>query len=247
MRALLLIVAQLSWMSATRAAEVVSPEDFGLPNAAGGEVFIVPNTFAPSARAQQVFGAADFSNLDAPKLLISDIRFGVSHDFMFETRFLENVQIDFSTTSRNPDDLSTTYALNIGSDETLVYSGPLAFGANPTTGFQVYIHLQTPFLYDPGAGNLLMDVRNFVAAPNIRFPPNAVVEAYDIVGDTTSTVYGYDVNSPTASFATSKGLGTAFVYTPVPEPSTVVLLLVGIVLVSFTRLRKAKRRSANMT
>jgi hypothetical protein len=245
MRTVVLIVAQLTWLWRMCGAEVVSPDDPGLPNSSGGEVFIVRNTFALSARAQQVFGASDFSNLGAPELLISDIRFGVSHDFMFEPLFLDNVQIRFSTTTRNPDGLSTTYAMNVGPDETLAYSGALAFGS--TLSFQIHIHLQSPYLYDPKAGNLLMDIKNFVAAPPPRFPPNAAVLAYDIVGDTTSTVYGYDVNSPTASFSTSKGLDTVFTYTPVPEPSTVVLLLVGIALLSFAPLRTAKRRSTNMT
>jgi hypothetical protein len=165
---------------------------------------------------------------------------------MFETRFLDNVQIDFSTTTRNPDDLSTTYASNVGPDETIVYSGPLAIGAGPSTDFLIHIHFQAAFLYDPRAGNLLMDVRNFMAAPPPRFPPNAAIYAWNIAGDTTSTVYGYDVNSPTASFLTTKGLAAGFTYTPVPEPSSAVLLLVGVAALTWARLKRSSRIAPNI-
>jgi hypothetical protein len=67
------------------------------------------------------------------------------------------------------------------------------------------------------------------------------------MGDATSTVYGYDVNSPTASFSTTKGLSTVLTYTPVPEPSTAMLLFAGLAVLSFVRLKTAKHGRPGMT
>jgi hypothetical protein len=64
--------------------------------------------------------------------------------------------IDLSTTSANWNTLSSTFASNIGTGDTTVFSGnlsqPWAFGDTLTINFS------TPFTYNPAAGNLLMDV-----------------------------------------------------------------------------------------
>ena len=81
-----------------------------------------------------------------------------------------NIRINLSTTSQVPDGLSNTFAENVGADDTVVFNGALPLSSAVTgpdggpKAFDIVITLQTPFWYDPTAGNLLLDVRNFEAA-----------------------------------------------------------------------------------
>src|SRR5207249_8841041 len=84
------------------------------------------------------------------------------------TSTLPDIQIDLSTTSAGDDGLSTTYANNVGADDTVVFTrGALTLSSaftGPPDGpkdFDIIITLTTPFLYNPALGNLLLDVRNF--------------------------------------------------------------------------------------
>ena len=76
---------------------------------------------------------------------------------------IPNIQIDMSTTQAQPGNLSATFADNLGPIVTSVYSGPLTISA-PACGpgpcpFSIPIPLQTPFMYDPADGNLIIDIR----------------------------------------------------------------------------------------
>ncbi len=117
-------------------------------------------------RLQEIYGSANFP----PGLAfwITELRF--RPDANLGTAFattIGNIQFNLSTTTRNPGALVSTYADNLGPDDTIVHSGPLAISSQfigPPGGpkdFDIAIPLQTPFLYDPGAGNLLLDIRNF--------------------------------------------------------------------------------------
>ena len=64
-------------------------------------------------------------------------------------------------------DLSSTFADNVGPDNTQVFSGPfqtaVTFTGDPTN-FEVVINFTTPFYYDPTKGNLLLDIATRKAA-----------------------------------------------------------------------------------
>src|SRR5258705_11106301 len=81
------------------------------------------------------------------------------------TTTVANIQFNLSTTPRNPDGLSGTYAANVGADDTVVFSGPLSISSQfsgPTNGpraFDIVVPLSTPFIYNPARGNLLGDIR----------------------------------------------------------------------------------------
>jgi hypothetical protein len=82
------------------------------------------------------------------------------------TATIPNLQINLSTTSQEPNYLSSTFAQNVGADEAVVFQGPLTVSSRfvgPTNGpkeFDIIIPLTTPFMYDPTRGNLLIDFRN---------------------------------------------------------------------------------------
>ena len=84
--------------------------------------------------------------------------------------------------------ISTTYADNIGPDNTLVYSGPVSLTSQGCAGpsvcaFDMSIVFTTPFLYDPNQGQLLLDfqyasltvVTGTLDLDGFAFPPGGSV------------------------------------------------------------------------
>ncbi|HXJ58333.1 MAG TPA: PEP-CTERM sorting domain-containing protein [Verrucomicrobiae bacterium] len=212
------------WLAfSARAASVLSP--VVSPSSGSAGPFVPAADAFPSVRYQQVYGSGDFTRVGGP-FLITEIRFSEAVGSVHIDANLPNVRIELSTTGRNPDGLSSTFADNVGSDSRMVFSGPLHFYDRGLGAFDIRIPLQTPFAYDPRAGNLLMDVRNFQVVPILDIP--RYMDAADIVGDTVSSVYAPDVNSSTATQIDSLGLWTLFEVIPVPEPSTWAILLLGI-------------------
>jgi hypothetical protein len=111
---------------------------------------------------------------------------------------LSNVQINLSTTPKAPGSLSENFADNIGSDEVVVYSGELPLSSacsGPDGGpkdFDIIITLKTPFLYDPRAGNLLLDVRNFFGGRTTQLDAH-------IAADSMARIWSRDLQSQTAT------------------------------------------------
>jgi hypothetical protein len=181
-----------------------------------------------SLRYQQVYGASAFSSVSG-LLSINQIAFRVdAGESAFESK-LDDVRIDLSTTRRPVDGLSNTFANNIGADNVTVFAGSLSLksvGAVSGLGpFDVAISLSTPFLYDPSAGNLLLDVRNFKGGTT-RF-----LDSSSALNDAMSRVYALDVNSATANTEfPSDGLVTRFRFdvVTVPEPGTLPLASSGL-------------------
>lgn len=187
-----------------------------------------------SMRYQQVYNASEFEFSTQP-FLITKIRFRPDAEFgqAFSSTLLD-VQINLSTTSAAADMLSTVFDENIGVDETVVFDrGALSLSsaaiATPfgTQEFDIEIDLDIPFLYNPSAGNLLLDVRNF--AGGVTTPLDAVFEEGDATSRVFSGFFEGDVDSSTG-FADTVGLVTQFVTeapeepSAVPEPTSVVTL-----------------------
>jgi hypothetical protein len=87
--------------------------------------------------------------------------------------------------------------------------------------FDIVINLLTPFLYDPSAGDLLLDVTNFGGGDTTQF--DAVSS-----GDThVNRVWALDSLAASGTVdATSAGLVTEFKFSSaVPEPSTLLPFL----------------------
>ena len=177
-----------------------------------------------SSRYQQVYSASEFSALGGSSGSI--LRFGLQSDREFgrgASAYLD-FEIFFGVTSRNPDALSTTFAENVGSGLATVRSREVFLLGHAGGGAGVVFELETPFLYDPTQGNLLMEIRTYgVVNADPRTLGPGVYEAWDVQGDAVSRVYAHDVNA-TAGIADTMGLTTYFVITPVPEPSTYALV-----------------------
>jgi hypothetical protein len=230
-----------SSIARTQSIYVVSP--LALGNIEANGPFLVDQRLASSFRYQQVYAASDFARIGSP-MLITELRFDPSEGSVFSIDVnLENIRIDFSTTTSVPDGLSAMFAENVGADNTVAFSGPLRFFDTAVETFGVHIPLQTPFFYDPSRGNLLMDVRNYVTIPAKPFGYPLLI-AEGTLNDSVSTVAAFDVNSPNAPFSGTGGLVTAFTVTPIPEPSTVSLLIICITALGRAVWKRSSIRTA---
>jgi hypothetical protein len=141
-----------------------------------------------------------------------------------------------SNTTASPSSLSTSYAANKGANFTTVFSGSFTYTplANGTFDFVVPT---IPFTYNPGNGNLLVDV--------VINTPSPVQQAFvsGIGQSTTGRVFNLNGNgTPTAN--PGGGLLTRFGTTPaaVPEPSSLALAgVVGACALGYGGLRRGKR------
>jgi len=177
----------------------------------------------PSQRYQQVYAASQFGGGGLITQIIFRPDAFAGNAF---TSTLPDIQIDLSNTSAADDGLSTTFANNVGSNDTVVFArGPLMLSSaftGPPNGpkdFDIVITLTTPFFYNPAMGNLLLDVRNFGGGSTCSF--DAVFTPADGVSRVFSTT---NVNATTGNTDT---LGLVTGFNIVPEPGTVALLLVG--------------------
>ena len=142
------------------------------------EVVVVPNTLATNdgdtsftapegsavLRLMQIFDASQFGTLSGPSFLT---QFAWRPDTIpgLAGPRTPTLRIYASTTSRSVDELSTTFADNLGTNNTLVFDGTLTVstqnlpGPGNTRQFDIVYPFTTPFLYDPAAGNLLLDIQ----------------------------------------------------------------------------------------
>jgi len=151
------------------------------------QVIVVPNSLATkdgngsgtspsgpaSVRSLQIHDASQFGALSGPSFLTKiayrpDRIRGESGPRSWTLR------VYASTTSRSVAGLSTTFAKNLGTNNTLVFDGTVILktgnlpGPGNTRQFDVVFPLTTPFLYDPAAGNLLLDIHFEANGSSIR-------------------------------------------------------------------------------
>ncbi len=213
-----------------------------------------------SQRYQQAYDASAFAGLTGP-LTIEGISF--RPDAVLGSAFattLSDIQINLSTTL-SFGNLTEVFANNVGSDDTIVVDrGTLSLSSGftgPAGGpkdFDIYIALDNPFVYDPTAGNLLLDVPNYLGQEDSSILP--VFDA-DLSGElwrgyTTNPVVDGVSSSDATYFGPGFGLATQFTFTPsetgdpatVPVPGAALLAMIGLGMVAH---RQRRRRCASST
>ena len=136
--------------------EYRSAEDPSIPTE---EVF---DLFA-GARFQEVYPAGAVGDLPGTHRWITGLRYRPDSSVDSGPVTATNRKIFLSTVGLGVDDLSEDFATNRGPDETLVFDGPAEWAiseaafSNGTRDFEVTFDFDTPFLYDPSMGNLLLE------------------------------------------------------------------------------------------
>jgi hypothetical protein len=229
------------------AAELLTVVPGGFDNMGGGFQGPAPLRFpgAGGSRTQQVYESQLFTNFAGPRLLTAiDLRTfpGAAPSLFFgNTLTASNISITLSTTQFGDEGnaLSATFADNIGDDVTEVYSGGLtlttaANGNTPVSPFDYTITFQTPFLYDPSLGNLLIDV---------NIPVDATLTAgllgyntFDTVNAINDGVYsvfnGSNGGAETGNVGTSGAIlrvHSEALAIAVPEPASLAIFGAGLV------------------
>lgn len=201
----------------------------------------VPFSTSSTYRFQQVYDATAFNSLNVPSF-ITAVAFRFNGFPPGGTSvFLPSLQFNLSTTAVSSTTLSSTFAANLGSDDTTVFSGSLNVTSNSVVSpkpFDFVVTLSTPFLFNPSAGNLLLDIRNFSGASTLT------LDAQDSPDDAVARVVSASNGVNNASGAVNSfGLITRFTFTPatpVPEPSTYgIVAAAGLLgLAAFRRSRR---------
>lgn len=226
------------------AATIVAPNGYDI--AEGNSANRLPfHNF--TGRYQQAYAA---SELPSGLLSITEIAFrtdaGPAAQNWLNTM---DFTVHLSTSANPVGSLSTTFADNIGADDTLVFtatnaafSGTNAGGAGPNA-FDLILTLDAPFLYNPASGDLLMEV---LMETNTKLLP---VDDFSYLDAVASVNGQFDVglqrvwdssgvNALTGSTDDhGYGLVTRFTYDVVPEPGTGLLLMAGLLAFAAHRRR----------
>lgn len=222
----------------TRADTIVVPPY--LADTEGNDAAASTPCPAGGIRTQMFYPASDFAALPDDRRTFVSMAFRPDHLFTTErTAHLPDFELRLSTTTRTFETLNWTFADNGGADEVVVFSGDLdthTDGSGLPEGpraFDYLIEFQTPFVYDPDQGNLLVDMHFGTATGIPAFDADSRAEGHGVL-------YGIPRSS-------SQAIGTmpgaiAVQFGVVPEPSTVVymfVLAIGLTSIAWRRKRKA--------
>lgn len=230
MRNLLLILALLVFFIGY-SADTRAQDDIVVPNALA---MVEGNNFSSlplacgadgfnSQRYQQIYSAAELQTGQ-----ITEIRFRLDpNQFVIVPATIQDLQINLAITQTDPENASTTFANNIGSDVQTVFSGDL--NVNPpqclTTPcpFDIVLPI-TPYQYSTIQGNLLLDITvNECSGLTVLFDTTNNAQTSDTVMNRiySDTVDGAD--DLTGVIDSTRGLITEFEFQP-PTPRNVPTL-----------------------
>jgi hypothetical protein len=207
------------------------------PSAANaeGDSFVTPDT--TPIRIQYLIPAAEFAGLPATNRYLIAFNFrsdGAVTQAVNWTMPHERVWV--STTSKTS--LTTVFDDNHGTNRTMVFDGTMTFplvATGPASGPKNFANgtpFQTPFLYDPSQGNLLVEIQDF----DKNFPIPATVDVTTIAGSARTLLNAGNPNATAGNLI--PGVVSVMQLEFVPEPSTFVLLgvaLTGLGLVAWRR------------
>ena len=193
------------------------------------------------SETQQIYSSTFFSS----PALISAISFraypgAAPSGFSSNSVTISNAMVRLATTGISANEASglqpsTNFAANLGAAFTTVYSGSLtlttaATGSGPQP-FDYTINFMTPFVYDPTAGNLLLDVlipsTATVSGTGFGF---LTFDNVNTLNDGVRSIVNVNAAAGTGTLDTSAAITrfqTSAVAGAVPEPATWAMLLVG--------------------
>jgi len=209
----------------------------GMPTPGGNAFPFTTGAYDAGGRYQQIYSSELFDS----SIIIDSIGFASSTDIEEVDRsVLYDVDIFFSTTSRAPNmffEDNVDLNAHIGPDVARVFSGLLqtTLDGSSNSVFDL-IFPTTNFQYNPDIGNLLVDI--VFNADALLLTPGRNTSSFTVIHQSFPPLSGrifqsFGVGTPAAD---STSLYTQF--TTVPEPSTLVLLFIGFLLLFYQRRRK---------
>ena len=176
------------------------------------------DTAAYVGRYQQIYDSSGFPSAN----VIAQLEFPSSY-FLRNDQITYTLSLGLGVTDKTP----AFPGIEFASGAISVFSGPILMVVNgPFAVNALQIPLTTPFLYDPALGNLLLDV-TIVSATGM---PGQYSGGYFNVDETTTTMARIFSKQGSVVGVPNEGLVTRFIVTPVPEPTTGALLLLGTAL-----------------
>jgi hypothetical protein len=201
----------------------------------------------PSRLFQQLYGGNSFGT---DPILITQLTFFLDPLSWEGRMFYTGEQLFLSTSPQSHSSPSASFAANRGTDFTQVFSGAFSIGfdgwlppvlpcpecTETTLTFNI-----TPFLYDPTAGDLLLEV-----SPSYHYSDNADLIYFESGSNSNVAVvdnHGGFI-SPEPRIRNNYGLLTQFTYEPhvVPEPASLTLFGAGLAALLGLRGRRRSRR-----
>jgi hypothetical protein len=226
--------------------------------AAFGNTIVVPNFNAGNVgnetdsvagtgdvRSQQLLGSGQFASVGG-SLLIDQLSFRAAPGTGPVDFTMTSLSLYLSTSPKFPNTggplLSTTFADNVGPDNTLVFSGPVTGSSPGCAGpavcpFDININFTTPFLYTPTLGRLLLDLK-ITGLVGVDGKFDAVSFAAPD-GGSIANVSGA-LNGATGNFGFDGDI-VQLRYTAVPEPGPGALVFVGAAALALMRRHRSAR------
>src|SRR5262245_34149435 len=164
-----------------------------------GNVFPWATTAYPGMRIMNIYDSSHFTAAPTPvttPILITSLKWRADNTLATWTGgTYPNCQVRLATAAVDYTAASTNWAANVGPDVTTVYSGTVTVSPGTVTStttpgpFHVTITLSTPFIYDPNAGDLVIDTEHAPSAYT-----GGTLQAFDVM---TTAVNGSRVYSST--------------------------------------------------
>lgn len=199
---------------------------YGLENQSGNDGDI---GFRGPTEYQLIFRGTYLAQAWTSPTLISQIAFRVENGFPDFNATIPRVEIRMSTTGIDPENIQPFWALNSGQDATIVFNRPnVALAAEGGAGvnpFQLAFRFDTPFVYNPQAGNLAIFLGTYGTG---AFLGSSQVDAQEFdppLSLSPVVRIGGVFASPHPS-----GLVTQFEWISVPEPSISGLSMFGLIV-----------------
>jgi len=197
-------------------------------------------------RYQEIFASSFFTSLD-PEESITSVAFrpkqGAFLSFIGSDLVLSDLIVRLSTTTKTPDNnasgLNANLDLNVGADVTTVFEGPITLtttrklGDSGVGNFDFLITFQTPFLYQPSLGNLLLEVITpagaTVKSNGNNFPElDNETDAFPSMDGVASATDANLLDGSSVGTDSTTGAVAQFTATAVPEPGTLALFATGL-------------------
>ncbi len=224
----LLMVARLQ---AADPIKVVSPASFQ-DKEGEGQSTVLGGGPGTDIRFQQFYRAANFTGSAPNGGYIKEISFRTDGPLGGSSlaAVLTHVEIHLGYAG-GFNQISREYAKNEGPGYLLVYSGSLQIPATRSGQYDVSLVLQTPFYYNPQAGNLMLDYVNF----GFGALTGPYMDRTDLPSE-TATLYGGRFSFEGIGVSAG-GLITRFSIDAVPEPGSAALFVLGGVILAVVRRR----------